>query len=166
MERNYVIVTLCIFLFEKYVYILALAMASPGNAHCANCIGTLSFATYNTKRQSGHRRASDDDDELRVDVVEVGELLGVDVHQQQLVHRSAGHRARPRRPRLRTAARELRVEVAHVSLSLLHHRHRRQHFTQTCTTRLWTQIHLCRTQWRIIGGGRWRRSPKTVRKYC
>ena len=26
-----------------YVYILALEMASRGNQHCANCIGTLSF---------------------------------------------------------------------------------------------------------------------------
>jgi len=33
---------LCI-LFEKYIYILALEMASPGNQHCANYIGTLSF---------------------------------------------------------------------------------------------------------------------------
>jgi len=30
-------------LFENYIYILALEMASPGNRHCANCIGTLSF---------------------------------------------------------------------------------------------------------------------------
>jgi len=30
-------------LFEKYIYILALEMACPGNQHCANCIGTLSF---------------------------------------------------------------------------------------------------------------------------
>ena len=30
-------------LFEKYINILALEMASPGNRHCANCIGTLSF---------------------------------------------------------------------------------------------------------------------------
>jgi len=30
-------------LFEKCIYILALEMASPGNRHCANCIGTLSF---------------------------------------------------------------------------------------------------------------------------
>jgi len=30
-------------LFEKYIYILALEMASPGNQHCANCIGTLPF---------------------------------------------------------------------------------------------------------------------------
>ena len=29
--------------FEKYINILALKMASPGNRHCANCIGTLSF---------------------------------------------------------------------------------------------------------------------------
>ena len=27
----------------KYIYILALEMASPGNLHCVNCIGTLSF---------------------------------------------------------------------------------------------------------------------------
>jgi len=32
----------CIF-FEKNIYILALEMASTGNRHCANCIGTLSF---------------------------------------------------------------------------------------------------------------------------
>jgi len=31
------------FVFEKRIYILALEMASPGNKHCANCIGTLSF---------------------------------------------------------------------------------------------------------------------------
>ena len=31
-------------LFEEYIYILAPKMASPGNRHCANCIGTsLSF---------------------------------------------------------------------------------------------------------------------------
>jgi len=29
--------------FEKYICILALEMASPGNQHCANCIGTSSF---------------------------------------------------------------------------------------------------------------------------
>jgi len=31
-------------LFEKYIYILALEMASPGNQHCANCIGIRSFS--------------------------------------------------------------------------------------------------------------------------
>jgi len=30
-------------LSEKYIYILALVMASPGNRHYANCIGALSF---------------------------------------------------------------------------------------------------------------------------
>jgi len=30
-------------LFEKYIYILALEVASPRSQHCANCIGTLSF---------------------------------------------------------------------------------------------------------------------------
>ena len=30
-------------LFEKCIDILELEMASPGNQHCANCIGTLSF---------------------------------------------------------------------------------------------------------------------------
>ena len=29
--------------FEKCVYILALEIASPGNQHCVNCIGTPSF---------------------------------------------------------------------------------------------------------------------------
>jgi len=28
-------------LFEKYINILAFEMASPGNHHCVNCIGTL-----------------------------------------------------------------------------------------------------------------------------
>jgi len=32
-------------LFEKYINILELEMASPGNLHCANCIGTLSFSS-------------------------------------------------------------------------------------------------------------------------
>jgi len=30
-------------LFEKYIYILALELASLGNRHCAICIGTLSL---------------------------------------------------------------------------------------------------------------------------
>ena len=30
-------------LFEEYIYILALEMASPGNQHCVSCIGALSF---------------------------------------------------------------------------------------------------------------------------
>jgi len=30
-------------LFQKYIDILALEMASPGKQHCANCIGTHSF---------------------------------------------------------------------------------------------------------------------------
>ena len=29
-------------LFDKYIYISALEMASPRNQHCVNCIGTLS----------------------------------------------------------------------------------------------------------------------------
>jgi len=28
-------------LLEKYIYILAVEVASPGNQHCANCIGKL-----------------------------------------------------------------------------------------------------------------------------
>ena len=32
-------------LFKKYIYILTLKMARPGNQHCVNCIGTLSFPT-------------------------------------------------------------------------------------------------------------------------
>ena len=31
-------------LFKKYIYILALEMPSPGNQHCASCIGSLSFS--------------------------------------------------------------------------------------------------------------------------
>jgi len=34
-----------VYFFEKYIYILALEMASPGNQHCAHCIGTLSLPT-------------------------------------------------------------------------------------------------------------------------
>jgi len=30
-------------LLEKYIYIFALGMASPGNQHCDSCIGILSF---------------------------------------------------------------------------------------------------------------------------
>ena len=33
-------------LFEKYTYILALELASPGNQHCASCISTLSIVPY------------------------------------------------------------------------------------------------------------------------
>jgi len=38
-------------LFEKYIYILALEMASPENRHCASGIGTLLFPE-NTKNNS------------------------------------------------------------------------------------------------------------------
>jgi len=31
------------YFIRKYIYILALEMASPENQHCASCIGTLSF---------------------------------------------------------------------------------------------------------------------------
>ena len=31
------------FIRKKYIYISTLEMASPGNQHCVNCIGTLSF---------------------------------------------------------------------------------------------------------------------------
>jgi len=34
-------------LFEKYINILALEMASPGNRHSASCTGALSFPTDN-----------------------------------------------------------------------------------------------------------------------
>ena len=40
-------------LLEKYIYILALEMASPGNRHCANCIGTLSFPMFFSGRPTG-----------------------------------------------------------------------------------------------------------------
>ena len=33
----------CLIIFLIIIYILALEMASPGNRHCANGIGTLSF---------------------------------------------------------------------------------------------------------------------------
>ena len=34
-----------VYFFEKYIYILALEMASRGNQHCTNCTGTLSLPT-------------------------------------------------------------------------------------------------------------------------
>jgi len=37
-------------LFEIYINILALEMASPGNRHCANCIGALSFPVLVNRR--------------------------------------------------------------------------------------------------------------------
>ena len=37
------LIKLLSFFIEKYIYTLALEMASPGNRHCASCIGTLSF---------------------------------------------------------------------------------------------------------------------------
>ena len=41
-------------LFEKYVNILALELASPGNRHCANCIGFLSLSVgYSTVETQG-----------------------------------------------------------------------------------------------------------------
>ena len=42
-ERCLIKLLPCI-LFDKYINILALEMASPGNQHCANCIG--SFGSY------------------------------------------------------------------------------------------------------------------------
>jgi len=36
-------------LFEKYTYISALEMASPGNQHCASCIGAL-FVLYSGQK--------------------------------------------------------------------------------------------------------------------
>jgi len=39
-------------LFEKYIYMLALDLASTGNKHCASCIGTLSFPTATDSLQS------------------------------------------------------------------------------------------------------------------
>jgi len=33
-------------LFQKHIHILALEMASPGNRHCANCIGTRSYTVH------------------------------------------------------------------------------------------------------------------------
>ena len=42
-------------LFEKYIHMLALEMASPENQHCASCIGTLSFPIKSTSWASAHR---------------------------------------------------------------------------------------------------------------
>jgi len=37
-----------LFLFEKYIYILAMKMTSLENQHCADCIGTLSFPIFDS----------------------------------------------------------------------------------------------------------------------
>ena len=37
-------------LFQKCIFIIALEMASPGNRHCAICIGTPSFPHYSQQR--------------------------------------------------------------------------------------------------------------------
>jgi len=46
-------------LFQKYIYILALEMASPGNQHCANCIGTLSFPIALFGKMNKSRKVAD-----------------------------------------------------------------------------------------------------------
>ena len=52
------IILLPYILFEKYIYILATGMVSPGKQHCANCIGTLSFAMRQQhKYYAGHVRS-------------------------------------------------------------------------------------------------------------
>jgi len=46
-------------LFQKYINILALAVACPGNRHCAKCIGTLSFPmqmSAHAQRRKIHNR--------------------------------------------------------------------------------------------------------------
>jgi len=76
-------------LFEKCIHILALETASPRNRHCANCIGTLSFAarvlsrgvrTFAGDRQVRPRLGSgavDDERRLSGDLVSV---VARDVH--------------------------------------------------------------------------------------
>jgi len=46
VSECYLIKLLRHLLFEKYINILALEMASPGNRHCASCIGALSFHVF------------------------------------------------------------------------------------------------------------------------
>jgi len=48
-------------LSENCTYILALEMASPGNEHCANCIGTLSFPIACVGREKQTRSNHGDD---------------------------------------------------------------------------------------------------------
>jgi len=43
VSECYLIKLLTYILFKKYIYILALEMASPENQNCVNCIGTFSF---------------------------------------------------------------------------------------------------------------------------
>jgi len=53
-------------LFEKCIYILALEMASPGNQHCTNCIGTLLFPIGNMHGRFGEDRMYSSRDMLMV----------------------------------------------------------------------------------------------------
>jgi len=41
-------------LLESYIYISALETASPGNRHCANCIGTLSFSVDELRKDEAN----------------------------------------------------------------------------------------------------------------
>jgi len=52
-------------LFEKYISYLALEMASLGNRHCANCIGTFSFPMLAARR--GAKNKSRDRQKHRVE---------------------------------------------------------------------------------------------------
>jgi len=45
-------------LLLKCIHILALETASPGNQHCANCIGTLSFPYESQRRKSPSLQSS------------------------------------------------------------------------------------------------------------
>jgi len=46
-------------LFEKYIYILALEMARPGNQHCANCVGTLLLPMHAMRPKTQQPRRHD-----------------------------------------------------------------------------------------------------------
>jgi len=47
-----------VYFIEKYIRILALEMASSGNQHCANCIGTFSFPIDRYLVPAGHSAAN------------------------------------------------------------------------------------------------------------
>jgi len=74
--------------FKKYIFILALEMASPGNQHCANCIGTLSFPIVRVLPEEGDLIAEAGGDVAVQHVV-------ADVRDRTL-HPSDPHRTRSR----------------------------------------------------------------------
>ena len=78
-----------VYFIWKYIYILALEMASPGNQHCANYIGTLSFPMGRRVGASVGRRTWDQ--EVASSILSRARLRndpGQVVHTRMLLHQT------------------------------------------------------------------------------